>query len=396
MRRELAEICFAVELLAVGGNIDRTGLGDHMRRLDEARHAYEALPQFPQEPQVWLRAAPAIDEVQRVVARVLPPAIEAAAPETVLRAADELRRLDAPLEADLLALTRINLGEGTRAAAAADGLLRSTRSIALLFDLACGLLTGGLAALAFRSTRRLFAAEVQRAEELDAFAARVAHDIRGPLTPPLHALQRLGRELDAESPYRRLVESGVRSLLRAEAIVGDLLMFARAAGAPEAGAQASLGAVVKDVVREFEPQATAARVQVEVVDLMDSEVECAPGVLSSILGNLVGNAIKYMPSDAVERRVGIRASRTANSVRLEVSDTGAGVPKGSEKLIFDPYIRADSKVPGLGLGLATVKRLVQAHRGEVGVHSRVGGGALFWFELPARAAEPHSAAQRTQ
>ncbi len=233
--------------------------------------------------------------------------------------------------------------------------MRRSREVAFVLDLACAAFTGLLAWLALRSAHRYAAGEARRADELDAFAARVAHDIRGPLTPPLFALQRLARELEAENPYKGMVERGVRSLQRADVLIRDLLMFARAGAPPDLQAHASLPVVVAGVVQDWEHEASAARVEVAVDDLPACEVRCAPGVLSSIVGNLVGNAIKYMPADAKARVVCIRGSEAAKRVRLEVSDTGGGVPAGAQTQIFEPYVRADAGRPGLGLGLATVR-----------------------------------------
>jgi signal transduction histidine kinase len=70
-------------------------------------------------------------------------------------------------------------------------------------------------------------------------------------------------------------------------------------------------------------------------------------------------------------------------VELEVQDTGPGVPEGFERSIFQPYVRAPGTTqPGLGLGLATVKRLCEAHGGEVGVRRAPDGGSIFWFTMP--------------
>jgi signal transduction histidine kinase len=69
-------------------------------------------------------------------------------------------------------------------------------------------------------------------------------------------------------------------------------------------------------------------------------------------------------------------------VRLEVEDTGPGIPEGFEDAIFEPYVRAPGVAqPGLGLGLATVKRYAVAHGGAVGAR-RTEHGSLVWFELP--------------
>jgi len=69
-------------------------------------------------------------------------------------------------------------------------------------------------------------------------------------------------------------------------------------------------------------------------------------------------------------------------VRVEVEDTGPGLPPGIEHSIFEPYVRAPGVTqPGLGLGLATVKRFADSHGGAVGV-LRAEAGTVFWFELP--------------
>jgi signal transduction histidine kinase len=89
-----------------------------------------------------------------------------------------------------------------------------------------------------------------------------------------------------------------------------------------------------------------------------------------------------MPPDAPERAVGLQVTIDNGYARIEVADTGGGLPEAMHHRIFEPYVRMDRKQPGLGLGLATVRRLVDAHRGRVGVQSREGTGALFWFALP--------------
>jgi signal transduction histidine kinase len=179
------------------------------------------------------------------------------------------------------------------------------------------------------------------------------------------------------------VEKGVKSLQRADILIRDLLTFARASAPPEGEAGASLPAVVAGVVDDVGPEASKQRVQLDAADLPVCEIDCPSGVLSSIAGNLVTNAIKYMPPDAKERRVHIRAFEAAKRVRVEVSDTGAGLPEDAHEHVFEPYVRADPSRPGLGLGLATVKRLVEAYAGRVGVQSSPGRGSVFWFELPA-------------
>jgi signal transduction histidine kinase len=112
-------------------------------------------------------------------------------------------------------------------------------------------------------------------------------------------------------------------------------------------------------------------------------VRCANGVLASLISNLVRNAIKHM-GQSPRREVQVRIDPRRDRVRFEVQDTGPGLPPELVSHAFDPYVRgAGTSEPGLGLGLATVRRLVEGHFGRYGVTSREGDGALFWFELPA-------------
>ncbi|HEX8796642.1 MAG TPA: HAMP domain-containing sensor histidine kinase [Polyangiaceae bacterium] len=383
MRRELADVLLALDEGSEGSGLDLAELDRHERAFQAALAAYEALPQFPGEPDVWVRTRPNLDRAL-VLADLATSEIQAGS----LGAADALvtdQLFPAMRAADvgLLETRQINREQGVLAAMETDQAWSNARHVALLFDGLCVAFTAGLASFALLSVRRHEAAEAQRRDELEAFAARVAHDIRAPLSVPLLALQALSRDLDADSRYKPAVERSVHGLKRVDGLVGDLLTFARAgAMCPEAGARAPLRAVVAGVVQDVEVTASAARVCVTVGALPGCEVACSAGVLSSIVGNLVGNAIKYTAGDARVREVTIRATATSERVRVEVADTGAGVPAEVQQKIFEPYVRADARAPGLGLGLATVKRLVETHGGRVGVRSQVGRGSVFWFELP--------------
>jgi signal transduction histidine kinase len=111
-------------------------------------------------------------------------------------------------------------------------------------------------------------------------------------------------------------------------------------------------------------------------------------ILSSLISNLAHNAIKYI-GEGAERRITIRVLDRDAILRFEVEDTGPGLPPGFEQVVFQPYIRARGSLqPGFGLGLATVKKAVEAHGGRVGVRSQVGRGCLFFFELPTRTPSP--------
>ncbi|HVJ94236.1 MAG TPA: HAMP domain-containing sensor histidine kinase, partial [Labilithrix sp.] len=155
---------------------------------------------------------------------------------------------------------------------------------------------------------------------------------------------------------------------------------------PPEGVEADVGDVLRDVLEELRPSAEATSTSLQLEPPTPSmRVACSPGVLISIVSNLVGNAIKHMDAAAI-RRITVRTSDQRSAVRIEVCDTGPGVPPSERERIFDPYARAASAgVPGLGLGLATVRRLAEAHGGRVGVSPNEPTGSIFWFELPKSA-----------
>ena len=118
---------------------------------------------------------------------------------------------------------------------------------------------------------------------------------------------------------------------------------------------------------------------------------CSDGELSSVLSNLVGNALTYVEAAAV-RQVTIEIVDQGQEVLTSVNDTGPGLPVDIRpETLFDAYVRGpNARGKGLGLGLATVKRIVEAHHGRVGVRSTP-AGCTFWFSLPRyTGSAPHS------
>jgi signal transduction histidine kinase len=102
--------------------------------------------------------------------------------------------------------------------------------------------------------------------------------------------------------------------------------------------------------------------------------------------------------DSAVRRVAVAAEARNEVVRIEVHDTGPGIPTASQGTVFDVYARAaPSGISGLGLGLATVRRLAEVLGGRVGLESGTPAGSVFWIELPkARAGEKRPEQPATQ
>ncbi|HUJ28316.1 MAG TPA: HAMP domain-containing sensor histidine kinase [Myxococcales bacterium] len=219
----------------------------------------------------------------------------------------------------------------------------------------------------------------RKVEELELFASRVAHDILSPLSAVSLCLA--VAEKSSPAPQAAdAIQRGHSSLARVRRIVDGLLGFARAGAAPEPGAHTPVTPVVAGLVEELAPVAAEAGTEIHADVPEGLAVACTSGVLLSLLGNLMRNAVKYM-GDSTKREVALRARAKRGRVLFEVIDTGPGVPLGAKA--FEPYVRgSNTSVPGIGLGLATVKRLAEAHGGSVGLKPNPRGGSIFSFELP--------------
>jgi signal transduction histidine kinase len=346
-------------------------------RLEASQRRGANVVPIEHEQALWRRAR---DELGALLTEVDAPGDEhAGALRESERSAFHMRVL--AVDAALDAVAAFESERARRAQDDAQAAHARMRTIAYGLDGLSALVAGIFATLTIRLHRRNRRAVEVRANELETFAVRVAHDIRSPLTPALYALQRIQVRLPPDDPARGLVERGLRSIQTIDRTVEGLLAFASAWTPPARTQASSVSDVVGAVVAEYYDAAAAQgiAVTVERTDLV--RAACGAGVLASILGNLVGNAIKYMGASE-SRRVVVRAVATGTRVRLEVEDSGPGLREGSADRIFDPYVRMDRSTPGLGLGLATVRRLAVAHGGSVGVLPAKPHGCLFWVELP--------------
>jgi signal transduction histidine kinase len=385
MRRELAHVNLLLDEASEGNLESANEVPLHVSAFREAQGRYEPLAHFPGEPELWARARVQLEALEAtvnvIIAHVSAGGLPAADAKVKAELTPGVRQTDELLER----LVDLNHENGVQAAAEADAARAQTRRISAVFVSLCCALTGGLALAAYLGFRRYRSETTRREQELEAFAGRVAHDIRSPLAPALFALEGIVHERVPEGEVRkRMAERGMRGLNRVLDLVGDLLAFAGSAAAPETEASASLRVVLGGVVQDLESAADAARVEMVLEEPPALEVACTRGVLTSIALNLVGNAIKHFPADKEPRRVVVRAEERGRRVHVEVTDTGAGLSPEEQRRVFEPYVRVDPSRPGLGLGLTTVRRLVQSYGGVVGVRSQRGEGSVFWFELPVR------------
>jgi two-component system sensor histidine kinase BarA len=225
----------------------------------------------------------------------------------------------------------------------------------------------------------------QANEAKSTFLATMSHEIRTPMNGML-AMAELLATSDLPSRQRRYAEVIARSGQSLVAIINDILDLSKVeAGKMEIeSAPISIADVVDTVIALFGERAhgkaldLAAFVSAEIPDrCLGDQVR-----LTQILSNLVNNALKF-----TERgHVLVRVVRVDGMIRIEVADTGIGIPADKLDQIFSSFTQAEQSTArrfgGTGLGLSICKKLVEAMGGAIGVDSRMGSGSTFWVKLP--------------
>lgn len=237
-----------------------------------------------------------------------------------------------------------------------------------------------------RELRELRNLETARRE----FLAAVSHELRTPLTAILTYAEALDDGVLGELADDQA--DAVRSILRATRqsldMVDDLLRFSRSGGKGTGPSPTSFRAA--ELIREIRTthESLLRTKGLELVETLDEEL---PPVYADrtkaahVLGNLLANAIEFTPEGG---RIEVSARRADGDewLRIEVADTGVGIPPEDQERIFEEFVTLnedlDRTLGGTGLGLAIARRIVRMHGGSLGVESTPGQGSRFHFTLP--------------
>lgn len=221
------------------------------------------------------------------------------------------------------------------------------------------------------------------------FVSLVSHELRTPLVAIKGAADNLldGLAGELNDTQKDCLVLSKRNIDRLNRLISDLLDISRIeAGKIQLNKQpADAASIVKDVLGLF--QASAKEKNIALESLLSEElplVTIDSDKINQVLTNLVGNALKFTPAQG---KIIVKVFRAENFLRVEVKDTGVGIPKQDLEKVFDKFYQVDrnksfTSVKGTGLGLPISKGIVERHGGKIWAESEAGQGSKFIFTLP--------------
>lgn len=220
-------------------------------------------------------------------------------------------------------------------------------------------------------------------QQKDDFISIASHELKTPITSLKASLQLLDRikHKPSSEMFPKLIVQANRSLDKVNSLIEDLLntSLANEGQLHISQQQVNLSELIEECCND---------VRVEGIYTIHTEGDrCAVAYadalrIEQVITNFVNNAIKYA---AKSTEIRIRIEKIKDMVKVSVIDQGAGIQPGKLKFLFNRYYRVDhvgSNYTGLGLGLYICSEIIKKHHGEIGVHSEIGKGSIFWFTLP--------------
>ncbi len=220
-------------------------------------------------------------------------------------------------------------------------------------------------------------------QELEAFSFTVSHDLRSPLNIIGGFSQILRQDysglLDAEAiGYLERIQKATVSMAT---LIDDLLQFSRSGRAELKSETIDLSNMVRDIITEFESRNPDHKVKFFIQEGLNLEADRS--MMHVVLDNLLGNALKYSGKVA-NPEIGFGKLEAQHENIYFVKDNGAGFDMAKAEKLFNPFQRlhTSQEFQGTGVGLATVRRIIERHGGRVWAESEPGKGATFYVSIP--------------
>jgi signal transduction histidine kinase len=221
------------------------------------------------------------------------------------------------------------------------------------------------------------------------FLANISHELRTPMNGII-GMTELALDTELSAEQRDLLETSRNSAISLLYLLNDVLDFSKmeARSVQLDHVPFDPAKLVSETARVFENHAKQKGLSLacEISPEIPAEVTGDPARLRQILVNLLGNALKFTPAGSVLVRAAVESSETEEiQIRFSVTDTGIGIPKEKQSVIFQPFAQADGsmtrKYGGTGLGLSISMRLVEMMGGRMWMASEPGKGSTFHFSI---------------
>jgi len=214
--------------------------------------------------------------------------------------------------------------------------------------------------------------------------ATLSHELRTPLTSLALSAELMNRDFDSNPKHHELLQVILEECTRMRQLTDNLLNLARGE-IPAITLQQKrldLARLAAEVTKRFAIQAREKHVTLEESIESVPEIIGDPVKLSWVISNLVGNALRYTPSGGT---IKVSARASDGATRLEIADSGPGIPPEMKDYIFERFVQygSDGAEKGsAGLGLSIVKEIVEAHGGRIFVESNNSHGSKFIVDIP--------------
>ncbi len=258
-----------------------------------------------------------------------------------------------------------------------------------LLDTFAALIAIALERVHFAAVARDTMVKMEAERQRNSLLAALSHDLRTPLTALIGLSETLALELAAEeSPHQESLTAIREQAVRMALLADNLLDMAKlqTGGIRLRKDWQSLEELIGSAARMLEQSLREHPLRLA----LDPElplIHCDAVLIERVLVNLLENATKYTPPGTV---IGITASAATDRLTVEVWNEGPGLPAGREQALFEKFTRGqvESAVPGVGLGLAICRAIIEVHGGQIRAENRVAGGACFTFTLPLEMPPP--------
>ncbi len=233
--------------------------------------------------------------------------------------------------------------------------------------------------LALKSAREELVSD-ERSSALDQMMDELAHELRNPLTSIGGLARRVRENLSEQDRNKKYLDLIIQEVTRLEGMVKDLVELKTTAVSYKE--KTDINALISDALNGFRENCKQERIRVN-TDVSDDAptVSADREQLKLALGSLFENAIEAMASSP-SKELTVKSDLEDDRVKIEIRDTGRGIPKEKIKNIFDPFFTSKTSGPGLGLTLAS--KIIQEHRGSISVESEPEQGTCVTVSLPVK------------